>query len=324
MFMGKSNIAVKQWLRNKQRFADLFNGIVFQGQQIVLPEDLEEIDSESSIIVTDKESKEKGVEKYRDIVMRWKQNAELTLLACENQKKIHYAMPVRMMIYDGLSYADQIRQIWKNHESDKKMTEEEFLSKFRKEDKIYPVISLVFYYGLNPWDASEDLYAMFLQENEIRNSEIWKQYLPNYKLNLVDAGNVQSVEKFCSDLQLIFGMLKYRGKGKDMRQYLKFHRDYFSSVDRETYQAVRELLHSESQLKYIVSGKDGKESVNMCKALDDIYNDGLNEGIEAGIKTMILTCSELGLSKEDILEKIMKNGSVVAEVAKGLIEKYMK
>ena len=78
MFMGKSNIAVKQWLRDKQRFADLFNGTVFQGVQIVLPEDLEEIDSESSIIVTDKESKEKGIEKYRDIVMRWKENAEKT------------------------------------------------------------------------------------------------------------------------------------------------------------------------------------------------------------------------------------------------------
>ena len=42
--MGKSNIAVKQWLRNKKRFADLFNGTIFQGQQIVLPEELEEID----------------------------------------------------------------------------------------------------------------------------------------------------------------------------------------------------------------------------------------------------------------------------------------
>lgn len=48
--MGKSNIAVKQWLRNKKRFADLFNGTIFQGEQIVLPEELEEIDSESSII----------------------------------------------------------------------------------------------------------------------------------------------------------------------------------------------------------------------------------------------------------------------------------
>ena len=320
MFMGKSNIAVKQWLRDKQRFADLFNGTVFQGQQIVLPEELEEIDSESSIIVTDKENKENGVEKYRDIAMRWKKNTELAILACENQKKVHYAMPVRMMIYDGLSYADQIRQVWRKREPDKTITEEEFLSKFCKKDKIYPVISLVFYYGLNPWDGSTDLYGMFQQENEIRNSEIWKQYLPNYKMNLIDAGNVEAVEKFRSDLQLIFGMLKYRGKGNSMHKYLEKHRDYFSSVDRETYQALRELLHSESKLKYVVSGKNGKGSLNMCKALDDIYNNGLNEGM----KTMILTCSELGLSKEDILENIIKNSSIAKDVAKGLIEKYAK
>lgn len=131
--MGKSNIAVKQWLRDKQRFADLFNGTVFQGQQIVLPEDLEEIDSESSIIVTDKEKREKGIQKYRDIAMRWKQNAELAILAYENQNKVHYAMPIRTMFYDCLSYTDQVRQIWKNRDEQIKNTEEEFLSQFRME-----------------------------------------------------------------------------------------------------------------------------------------------------------------------------------------------
>ena len=30
-FMGKSDIAIKKWLGNKERFADLFNGVVFQG-----------------------------------------------------------------------------------------------------------------------------------------------------------------------------------------------------------------------------------------------------------------------------------------------------
>ena len=49
--MGKSNIAIKQFFRDKERFADLFNGYVFQGEQIVKPEDLEEKDSESSIII---------------------------------------------------------------------------------------------------------------------------------------------------------------------------------------------------------------------------------------------------------------------------------
>lgn len=40
--------------------------------------------------------------------MRWKSKAELAILAVENQERIHYAMPVRTMIYDGLSYAGQI------------------------------------------------------------------------------------------------------------------------------------------------------------------------------------------------------------------------
>lgn len=321
--MGKSNIAVKQWLRDKERFADLFNGTIFQGQQIILPEDLEERDSESSIIVTDKEYKEKGVQKYRDITMLWKQNTELAILACENQNKVHYAMPVRMMIYDGLSYADQMRKIWKNRDKDKKTTEEEFLSHFYREDKIYPVISLVFYYGLTPWDACKDLYGMFHQENEIRNHTFLKQYIPNYKINLIDAGNVEEVEIFQSNLQLIFGMLKYRGKEKGILEYLDNNRDYFSSVDIETYQAIRALLHSEKQLKNVVSGKDRKERINMCTAIEAIYNNGLNEGVEQGIKAMILTCQELGLSKEEILDSILKNSSLPMEVAKELIEKYM-
>lgn len=324
--MGKSNIAVKQWLRDKQRFADLFNGTVFQGQQIVLPEDLEEIDSESSIIVTDKEKREKGIQKYRDIAMRCKQNAELAILACENQNKVHYAMPIRTMFYDCLSYTDQVRQIWKNRDEQIKNTEEEFLSQFRKEDKIYPVISLVFYYGLNPWDASRDLYGMFHQEQEIRNSEIWKQYVPNYKLNLIDAGDVEDVEKFSSDLQLIFGMLKYRKQENGIQEYIENHKEYFSNVDLETYQAVRELLHSENQLKKIVSVKNREGRIDMCTALEAIYQNGVNEGmsagIEEGIKAMILTCCELGLSKEQILEKIIKNSSVTTDVASMLLEKY--
>ena len=126
--MGKSNIAVKTWLKNKKRFADLYNGVVFRGEQVILPEELEEVDSESSIIMRDSLQKEKGIQRYRDIVMRWKKGVDLAILACENQNKIHYAMPVRTMVYDGLSYTEQIRQLWKNNQNSEKVTEEEFLS----------------------------------------------------------------------------------------------------------------------------------------------------------------------------------------------------
>ncbi|MBM6752670.1 transposase, partial [Mediterraneibacter glycyrrhizinilyticus] len=41
--MGKADIAVKNWLSDKERFADLFNGTVFGGKQVVLPENLEDM-----------------------------------------------------------------------------------------------------------------------------------------------------------------------------------------------------------------------------------------------------------------------------------------
>lgn len=312
--MGKSNIAVKQWLRNKKRFADLFNGTIFQGQQVILPEELEEIDSESSMIVTDKNQKEKGVQKYRDIAMRWKKEIQLSILACENQNKVHYAMPVRMMLYDSLTYTDQIRQIWENQEPKAKLTEEEFLSKFRKEDKLYPVISLVFYYGLAPWDASTDLHGMFQQSDLFKNAEILKKYMPNYTLNLIDAGNVENLQKFQSDLQLIFGMLRYKEEKDELHKYMNENSGYFANVDQETYQAIRELLHSEKELKGISSMDKRREHVDMCKALEDLYNSGVNSGIEKGI--------EQGAEEKllELIERKLAKGKSVEQIAEELEE----
>ena len=33
--MAKRDIALKTWLKNKERFADFFNGALFNGEQIV-------------------------------------------------------------------------------------------------------------------------------------------------------------------------------------------------------------------------------------------------------------------------------------------------
>lgn len=56
--MGKADIAVKNWLNDNERFADLFNGTVFDGQQIILPDELENLDREADILITDKKTDE--------------------------------------------------------------------------------------------------------------------------------------------------------------------------------------------------------------------------------------------------------------------------
>ena len=50
--MGKADVILKQWLRNKVRFADLFNAVVFNGEQVIKPEELEELNCESGIVIS--------------------------------------------------------------------------------------------------------------------------------------------------------------------------------------------------------------------------------------------------------------------------------
>lgn len=70
--MGTGNAAVKQWMSNRTRFADLYNGYVFSGKQIVRPEDLEPVESEADILLTDKKGKKRELQRHRDIWRSWK------------------------------------------------------------------------------------------------------------------------------------------------------------------------------------------------------------------------------------------------------------
>ena len=56
-----------------------------------------------------------AIQKYRDIIKKAivmkSDNAYLVLCGIENQTDIHYAMPVRNMLYNALSYYEQMEKI---------------------------------------------------------------------------------------------------------------------------------------------------------------------------------------------------------------------
>ena len=169
--MGKSDTALSTWLGDERRFADLYNGSVFQGTQMVKAEDLKPEKENFKELIEDKNGILNQIERNRDIVMKWDNGIQLMILACENQEKIHYAMPVRTMLYDSLSYVEQIRGLKKKQGNTERITSDEFLSGMKKDDKLCPVSTLVFYYGDKPWDGSVDLHGL-LKKSEIQN---WKK-----------------------------------------------------------------------------------------------------------------------------------------------------
>lgn len=237
--------------------------------------------------------------------MNWKCKANLAVFACENQSKVHYAMPVRMMIYDGLTYADQIKQIWEKHHEEGSvdtLNDEEWLSHFGKDDSLVPVIPLVFYYGSKEWQASTSLHEMFQLPKALEESEIVEIFIANYKINLIDAGNMKHIERFQTDLQVLFKMLKCRGEKEELLNYMNKNREYFTRMDRETFQAFGEFLQAGALLQKAIpeSSQDGGK-IDMCKALQDLYDDGVEQGIEQGIEQKL---------QEQVSKKLAKGKSV--------------
>jgi len=327
--LGKADVILKQWLRNKVRFADLFNAVVFNGEQMIKPEELEELNCESGIVIsntsngwnntkdntknmTESKTNDKNQnvryrteQRYRDLVMSWKGEAELAVLALENQGKIHYAMPVRGMLYDALAYTDQMRLVWEqlSAEERKSVDENEFFSRFRKKDRLCPVITIIFYYGEDKWDGATQLYELFGVEDE-GLVHILQKYVSNYRMNLIEANRIEDVTKYKSDLQMMFHMLEYRKDKRRLLEYTKEHNEYFQKLDSETLQAMAVLLNT-GKLLAKVKEKKGADG-NMCQALEEYYQDGVQEGIEKGIeqgkKSIIANMLKKGLDIEMIVE----------------------
>lgn len=165
--MSKKDTVTKAFMRENTVFADAFNYLIFNGKKVIQPEQLQELDTTElvQLIAKGKNNKNESVQKYRDIlkatVIMEDENADYLLLGIENQTEIHYAMPVRNMIYDALQYGNQVAAIAAQNVKEKKApTRAEFLSGFYKADKLRPVITLVLHFGADPWDGATSLHEM--------------------------------------------------------------------------------------------------------------------------------------------------------------------
>ncbi len=322
--MPKHDNSVKNWLGKNARFADLFNHVLFQGKPIIKKEELSDIRNESDLIIQDKNKKIKTSTRYRDIVKQWKNDITFVILATEIQENIHYAMPVRNMLYDALAYTDQARKLWEQLDDaqKKQVSQQEFLSSFRKEDRLSPVITLVFYYGDSPWDGALELHDMF---GNFAKQKWIQEWIPNYKINLINPLNISDFDDFQSDLQIIFPMLQRKNNKQDLLNYINTHRAYFECVNTEDAYAISALLGTTKHLKTMFNSR--KEKQNMCKALQEFYEDGVNEGKEKGkaeeriigIKKSILMLQNVGATNEKILELIMTEYELKQEDAEHFI-----
>ena len=157
-------------------------------------------------------------------------------------------------------------------------------------------------------------------EDEKKNA-VLKEYVPNYRINLIDAGNLEHLERFKSDLQEVLGMIQCRGDKENLLKYINERKEYFQNVDEETYYVIREFLHSERMLKENIEKSQGKETVDMCKALEDLYNEGIEIGVVKGVVETLYDC---GIKKDDAIQRVMQKFEISKEQAEKDVETYWR
>lgn len=197
----KPDHATKIFMDQPEIFADAVNYAVYKGKQVVDPQTLMSDPTVATSFVYNGEDAKISFEKIRDIRKTVRldpdNRAAYMIYGIENQTGIHYAMPVKNMLYDAMEYSGQIefrgKTFRKNKDGEydklpsdeKKPDREEFLSSWKKEDKLVPVVTIVVNFGNKKWDAPTSLHEMFGTDSPERNEAI-KSVIPDYRILLID------------------------------------------------------------------------------------------------------------------------------------------
>ena len=265
----KPDSADKVYWRQNETFADLFNAYLYNGEQVIKSEELEELDTDTSDVVEIGEVKE-SIRGARDVIKIAKKynGVEYVLLAIENQEGIHYAMPIRVMGYDHYSYNKQYNDR-KNYykKSNIKLKDDEFLSGIRKTDKFLPVITLVLYYGEKDWDGHKSLYDMLVIPDRI------KSFVGNYPINIIQMRDSHLLFHNQYNVDLFTVMSIVYDNGKTMDQKIQELRQYES--DRNIDEKVIDVIVATTNLQ-VNKKKVGEQK--MCTFWDELRESGKNEG----------------------------------------------
>lgn len=301
--MGKKDTLTKDYMKNAQVFADAFNHLIYQGKKKINPEMLHTVDTTELSVLYGNDEKRKisyPVQRYRDElkILHTMEDGQAVyvLLGVENQSEVHYAMPVKDMVYDALEYASQVDETARKHRREgRKGTAGEYLSGFYKDDILLPVVTLVIYFGADEWDGPRSLREMFKITDEKLLSMV-----PDYKINLIVPAEMtdEDFEHFTTDLREVLLFLKYLRDEKKLQEIIE-NNPGFHEMETKTVMMLKEITNVDER----------KEKQNMRTAIDDIREEAELLGEARGeIKGEIK-------GQKSLIDRALKNGKSEKEIA---------
>lgn len=271
------DIVLKKYWEDRAHFSDLFNTVFFPGKEVVREKQLRNTDPTVSNRVAGHDGRD-FVRRMRDVVMQFHPSGvAMAVLGIENQENVHYAMPLRMLLYDALSYQKQYDKIAGVHKRKNDLTAEEYLSRMKKTDRLYPVISIVIYYGEKPWDGAKSIKEMLYIPEE------FKALVNDYPINLIEVrkSGLDFQNKDNRDMFRLLEILYDQTltvKECEEQALLYYEKN---QVDSEVLMSVVAAAQYHTPVKNVWNSllmKEGEEAASMCRVFDAIYDEGVVEG----------------------------------------------
>ena len=272
--MGKVDTATKNYLTQSSVFADIFNFYLYEGQQVIDPGQLKELDPAELSMPYGMDRKGEPVQRYRDLFKALSamedQRAAYLLLGIESQDEVHYAAPVRNLLYDALQYARQVEETARNHREKKDYRGRdrgEFLSGFYREDKLLPVITLVVFFSPKEWDGPRSLREMMASKDAAIRS-----MLPDYQIHLVSPAELSKADfgRFHTSLGDVLEFIKYSMDKEKLMEWLEEEKQDLVLGQKEV-EVLNACVNADLRIQ------PEEEGVKMCKAIQDWKADWQRE-----------------------------------------------
>ena len=229
-------------------FADVVNVLLFDGKRRVKPEDLKDTRART-FYKTDG----KLHEQERDISKLWvSEGAVISLIGFENQTEADWDMALRVLGYEGADYRGQLSA----------------------GQGLYPVVTLVLYFGDSPWTAPRTLFE------RVSVAEGLKPFVNDYRVNVFEIPRLtaEQVGQFKSDFRIVADYFVQMGRDEDYvppRQTI----EHVDAVLKLMSALTRDHRFEETQSEF----RKG-EAVTMLSVLDKVEARGSQLGEARGIK----------------------------------------
>ena len=270
--MGQKDITEKVLEDYNDVFADIINGLLFDGVQEIKPEALENTNVHAQYKAED----DKVHELERDIAKYWKEEkVELAICGIENQSTVEKNMPFRIIGYDGSAYRNQLQQ---------------------ERRKMLPVVTIVLYFGTDRhWNSRKKIKEL------MEVPQCLDSYVNDYQMHVFEVAwlTEEQISHFRSDFKVVANFFVQKRKNRD---YIPDDPTEIRHVDEVL--KLLQVMTGDKRYEEIFRKKKGVRS--MCDVAERLEKMGIEKGIEIGrsegeIKGKILVYKNL--CKEGFDEK---------------------